>query len=70
MVVLLLVPLQVSYSSQMLWYLTTRTLLNDSQVMEFSRKMLSAIMSNQRCLDVAEVSLGALQWALFRVVVR
>ena len=42
----------------MLWYLTTRTLLNDSQIMDFSRTMLSSIMASQRCLEVDEVRGG------------
>ena len=42
----------------MLWFLTTRTLLESSHIMPFSRSMLAAIMANQHCLEISEVSWG------------
>lgn len=47
---------QVSYNAHMLWFITARTLLSHSHIMDFSRLMLKAIMKNQRCLGSAEVS--------------
>ena len=44
-----------SYASHMLCFATARTLLKDSQCMQFCRKMLTAIMQKQECLEVVDV---------------
>ena len=44
-----------SYASHMLWFATARTLLKDSQCMQFCRKTLTAIMQKQECLEIVGV---------------
>jgi hypothetical protein len=39
----------------MLWFATARTLLKDSQCMQFCRKTLTAIMQKPECLEVVDV---------------
>ena len=40
----------------MLWFLTARTLLKESQVMLFCRRTLCAIIDKPRSVEAAEVS--------------
>jgi len=43
-----------SYDSHMLWFATARTLLKDSQCMDFCQKILTVIITKQHCLEVVE----------------
>lgn len=47
--------LQSSQASDMLWFLTARTLLKESHIMQFCRRTLCAIVEKPRCIEAVEV---------------
>ena len=49
-------PTQPSYASNMLWFATARTLLKESQLLQFCRSCLVTVMEKKQCLEVTEVS--------------
>ena len=62
-----MLPPQSSHASDMLWFLTARTLLKESHIMQFCRRTLCAIIEKPRCIDTVEVCVVKTLWLLRRV---